>query len=90
MVSIPQAEKTPNNVAQTATQENALPHGGTVVLGVFGSASAPEALVRTSGGQIRRIKTGSRLAASQVVAIDERGLVLQRGSRTQRLEIPGG
>lgn len=90
MGSNTQIEKTPQNVAQTATQPDALPTGGTVLLGIFGSTSAPEALVRTGGGRVKRVKSGSRVASSVVVVIDENGLLLQRGGKTQRLEIPGG
>ncbi len=83
-------EDTPKHVAQTATQSDALPTGGTVLIGIFGTASSPEALVRTSGGRVRRVKNGSRVASGQVVAIDDKGLLLQRGGETQRLQIPGG
>ncbi|MBT8152366.1 pilus assembly protein PilP [Epibacterium ulvae] len=82
-------EDTPKHVAQSATQSDALPTGGTVLVGIFGATTAPEALVRTSSGRVRRVKNGSRVASGQVVAIDEKGLLLQRGGQTQRLQIPG-
>lgn len=90
-MSSPRSEdQTPQNVAETATRRNALPAGGTVLIGIYGDQNAPEALVRTGSGRIRRIQIGSKVAAARVVAIDANGLVLERGGKTQRLAIPGG
>ena len=82
--------QTPDNVAQTATQSDALPDGGTVLIGIFGAKSSPQALVRTASGRVKRTKNGSRIASSHVVAIDAEGLILERNGQTRRLAMPGG
>ncbi len=82
--------KTPKNVAHHATKTDVLPHSGPVVIGIFGATNTPEALIRLPSGRVRRVKTGTRLAMGEIVAIDSKGLLVQRNGQSRRLEIPGG
>lgn len=81
--------KTSPRVARSATQSDALPSGGLVLLGIFGPSSAPEALVRFPSGRLRRVKRGSRLSAGEIEAIDASSLILSKNGQTKRLQIPG-
>ncbi|MQY41139.1 hypothetical protein GG681_00645 [Epibacterium sp. SM1969] len=81
--------KTSTRVARTATQADALPTQGMVLIGIFGSESAPEALLRFPSGRLRRVKPGSRLSAGVIEAIDSSSLILSKNGQNKRLKIPG-
>lgn len=76
-------------VAGHATQPGAMNRSATTLLGIFGPERNLEAMVRTPGGSIRKVKTGATLPAGKIVAIDHKGLLLEKGGETVRLVIPG-
>lgn len=76
-------------VNKAATQPGTLKQNSTSVLGVFGAQDDMRALVRTSSGRVKQIKTGARINSAKVVAIDKDGLILQKNGRTERLNIAG-
>lgn len=84
------AGPTPAKAAAAATQEGALPMGRLTLIGLFGPDTDLTALVRLSGGRIRKVRRGQRLGDGRVAGIDADGLVLQSGDRTRRLTLPGG
>lgn len=79
--------KTPENVARLATQSDALSSGQLVLIGLFGPDDALTAMVRLPSGRIRQVKVGSNLASGRVVAIDHKGLVIERRGTTVRLSV---
>ena len=71
---------TPRKVTAAATQQDALPMRGMVLLGTFMNDKAPEALIRDPHGRIEKIGLG-----------DNPGLVvLMRNGATERLTMPRG
>mgnify|MGYP000692602927 CR=1 FL=1 len=80
---------TPANVAGTATQPGALDASELNLLGLFGTQQEMRALVRLPNGRVKTLRRGSRLARSKVLNIDAEGLLLQRGSDTRRIAMPG-
>lgn len=77
---------TPPAIAKLATQQVDLPH--TALLGVFGTATAPRALIRLPKGETRTVSIGDRIARSTVAAITSDQLILSRNGRTQILRMP--
>lgn len=70
-----------------ATQKNALP-SNTTVIGLFGPEQALKALVRFSSGRLREIEVGDRLAShGHVVAIDTKGIMIEKSGVSQRLTL---
>ena len=76
-------------VESAATQKGALSKHHSTVLGVFGPANDMRALMRTSTGRVKEVKTGSRFGSGTIVAIDKDGIMLRQSGRTQRIAIPG-
>ena len=89
MTSPNPAGNTPASVAERATTQGALRLSEITVIGIFGPETALEALVRLPGGAIERVRRGTRLRRGVVAGIDARGLMLRRGTRTDRLSLPG-
>lgn len=81
--------QTPQNVAESATQSAKIPGNGPLLLGVFGSESAPEALIRLPGGKTETVAVGDSVAGQKVMAIDETRIALARGGKARWLELPG-
>lgn len=81
--------QTPQTVAQTATTSTRLPRSGPLLLGIFGSARAPEALIRLPGGRTETVSVGDRVAGRRVVAIDATRVALAKGNTAAWLELPG-
>jgi hypothetical protein len=79
---------TPQTVEKLATQEVKLDR--TALIGIFGTASAPKALIRLPRGQTRTVTVGDRIAGATVGAIGEDRLVLVRGSRQEVMQMPRG
>ena len=90
MTNLVKGGRTPARVAQTATKKVDLGSGSDTLIGVFGPEQAMKALVRDSNGRIRKVKRGSRISAGLVVAIDAKGLMVQRSGKVHRMEIPAG
>lgn len=79
-------EPTPPQVAEIANEEAKLDR--TALIGVFGSQSAPGALIRTGSGEIEKVALGDKVDGRTVEAIGEDHLVLARGSSTKVLRLP--
>lgn len=75
--------------AQGATQSNAMPASGVVLLGTFTKFRAAHALIRNAAGRVEKVTIGDRLGRQQVVAIDPGTLVLMHNGQIQRLYVPG-
>ncbi|OAN78170.1 pilus assembly protein PilZ [Sulfitobacter sp. EhC04] len=88
MSSTEKQQPTPAKVAEIATTEARLAR--TALIGIFGSAAAPGALVRTPNGKIARVGVGDKVAGGTVAAIGDDQLVLNMGSRTKSLKLPRG
>ncbi len=73
---------------QAATDENALPLGGTTLIGTLTGPNGPVALVRLRRGTIRRIEKGDRLNGAQVAAIEDGRLLLNRAGQPEALSMP--
>ena len=89
MANAKTAGETPAKVAGLATQGNAVSGKGLSLLGLYGPENSLTALVRLPSGRTRKVTPGTRLSAGQVVAIDAKGLVLNRNGETRRLVMPG-
>lgn len=81
-------EATPAGVAQLATQTVHLER--LALLGVFGTQSAPAALVRKASGATQRVSVGDALAGGTVTAIGADRLVLSRMTGQKVLRLPKG
>ena len=77
---------TPKIVETHATEEVIL--GRITLLGTFGSANAPSALVLLPQGITRSVKLGDEIAGGKVAAIETTRLVLSRMGTQQILTMP--
>lgn len=76
-------------VAQSATVSVDIPSKSIVLLGTYGSETAPRALLRLPDGQTATVQIGSRIGAHQVVAIDGTRIALATNGRGTWLSVPG-
>ena len=90
MTNLVKGGRTPARVAQTATKKVDLGSGSETLIGVFGPEQSMKALVRDANGRIRKVKRGSRISAGLIVAIDAKGLMVQRSGKVERMAIPAG
>ncbi|MBP0480954.1 amidophosphoribosyltransferase [Sagittula salina] len=81
-------DQTPASVAKAATQTSAAPLNGLILLGTFGADKRPNALVRTSRGEVVQLKIGDRIGASPIIAIETGRLAYARNGRTTWLTQP--
>lgn len=81
-------EPTPEGVAQLATDTVHLDR--VALLGIFGTQSAPAALVREADGDTVRVNVGDRAAGGTVTAIGEDRLVVSRATGQKVLRLPKG
>ena len=81
-------EATPEGVAQLATERVHLDR--VALLGVFGSAEAPAALVRQANGDTTRVHVGDTVAGGTVPAIGEDRVVVSRSVGQKILRLPKG
>ncbi|WP_298857245.1 type II secretion system protein N [uncultured Sulfitobacter sp.] len=79
---------TPAIVETHATQEAKL--GRIALLGTFGSANAPRAIVRLPRGNTQTVTIGDALAGGTVAAISADRLILSRMGNEQILRMPRG
>tara|TARA_R110002020_G_scaffold67179_2_gene176233 strand:+ start:40997 stop:41266 length:270 start_codon:yes stop_codon:yes gene_type:complete len=80
---------TPPTVEKFATKEAKLER--TALIGLFGTASAPKALIRLPRGETRTVTVGDRIGSGTVGAIGEDRLVLLlRGNRQEVMQMPRG
>ncbi|KIN64734.1 Pilus assembly protein PilZ [Sulfitobacter noctilucicola] len=80
------SSETPSNIAKLATEKAKLP--ALALLGIFGSSSALQALIRTPDGNSMTVRTGDRVQRDTVAAIAEDYIVLSHGNRTKTLRLP--
>lgn len=79
---------TPPTVETHATEQVTL--GRIALLGTFGAANAPRALVRLPRGETQSVTIGDALAGGTVAAISADRLVLSRMGTQQVLRMPQG
>ena len=79
---------TNETTAIAATHQAALPVGKLVLIGIFGSDTDLECLVRTGGGAIKCVKRGMQLGNATVSAITHDRILLSRGPSTEILTFP--
>lgn len=77
-----------SKVADAATETTALRLNNVALLGTFGSAEAPGALIRLPAGKILKVTTGDTTSIGKVMGISQSELLLARGGRTVRLAMP--
>lgn len=78
-----------DTVAHAATTSAPIPRAKPMLIGIFGSAEAPSALVRLPSGKITEVSRGDRLGPDTVMAVAEDSIILQRGNKAHRLTMPG-
>jgi hypothetical protein len=78
--------KTSAKVAKLATEQASVK--GLALIGIFGSDSAPGALIRERNGTISRVGVGDRAGGAVVSAISDKAIVLTRGGRNSVLKLP--
>jgi hypothetical protein len=79
---------TPSTVKQLATQEVQLPK--TALLGIFGTAAAPSALILLPKGKTQIVTVGDAIGRGTVLAIGKDGLVLGRNGAQYVMRLPRG
>ncbi|MFC6638473.1 pilus assembly protein PilZ [Sulfitobacter sp. JBTF-M27] len=79
-------EPTPSHVADLANETARLP--ALALIGIFGSAAAPTALIRERNGSIQRVTVGDAVAGQTVAAIDADRVILSNGGQTKTLSLP--
>ncbi|MEP3846404.1 MAG: hypothetical protein ABJM43_13810 [Paracoccaceae bacterium] len=79
---------TNETTANAATDHATLPVGTLVLIGIFGSDTDLECLVRTDSGKIKRVKRGMQLDNATVAAIAHDRILLSRGPSTEILTFP--
>lgn len=80
------ADATPQTVAEIATTQTKLDR--TTLIGTFGSASAPGAIIRLRNGETARVMVGDTLDGQTVRAIDDSRVMLSRAGRQTVLSLP--
>ena len=83
-------KKTNALTADAATQRGALQLRALQLIGIFGPAEAPRALLRAPNGQISNIGLNDQVPLGNVVGIGEDRIVIatKTGERTLRLPAP--
>ena len=86
------APRLPTNasVARQATVKNALNLSRVSLLGIFGTASGRYALVRQSGGGVKKVVVGDNIDGGRVAAITATAVQYQKGGRMLTLALPQG
>jgi hypothetical protein len=78
-----------STVSKAATTSAPIPRAKPMLLGIFGSADDPSALIRLPSGKIAEVSRGDRLGPDTVLAVAEDSVILKRGNKAQRLTMPG-
>ena len=78
------------SVAKQATVKDALNLSRLALIGIFGSASGRYALVRQSGGGVKKIAVGDTIDGGRVAAISATEVQYQKGGRMVTLSLPRG
>lgn len=74
-------------VADLATETADIEAHGLVLLGIAGASDARRALFRLPDGGTELVTRGDTVAGATVAAIDDSGVILTRGSRTERVDL---
>ena len=75
-------------IAANATEANALPLNRLVLLGTFGDAKAPAALIRMPSGDVVKVTKGEKTKMGEVVGISDGLVIFAKHDRTTRLSMP--
>lgn len=70
---------------QIATSKGALNQKSTFILGIFGTSSAMEAMIREPYRGTRRVKAGDMTSMGKIRAIDAKGLLIEQDGKVRRL-----
>ncbi len=76
------------SVAKAATLANVLRMRDVNLIGVFGTSSNRQALVRLANGRVQRVKVGDRVDGGKVAAIGNDELRYVKNGRNMLLELP--
>jgi hypothetical protein len=84
-----QAAPAPTPVKQQRSTASANPANTKLVLvGIFGSASDPHALLQLPNGSMQRVRTGDRVQGVQVAAVGPEGVRLRGSGQDALLRMP--
>lgn len=86
MAPRPTQDETSEKIAHLATEHVTLP--AFALIGTFGPAASPAALVRATDMSFHRVAPGDKLEGFVVAAIDADRLTLAKGARTKVLRLP--
>ncbi|WP_232824854.1 amidophosphoribosyltransferase [Primorskyibacter marinus] len=84
----PQTTSTPQFVFDKATERSNSNLRKLILLGTFGPASDPKALLRLSNGRVARVAIGDKIGGAKVLAIDDGKLALAQNGKTNWLATP--
>lgn len=84
------SNETPDEVAKSATDTEALPLDGTALIGIIDGPEGTRAMLRFADGGIDTVQAGDLTTAGRVVALDTKRVVLNDQGRTTTLEMPTG
>ncbi len=76
------------SVQKAATIENAIPKRGMALIGVYGTSSKRQALVRLRSGKFVKVGTGDTVGGFKVSAISSDAIRMRRNGRDTILELP--
>lgn len=76
------------NVAKEATYANVLNLSKINLIGTYGTASSPYALVRQANGKYKKVEVGDRVDGGVVMAITDTELRYQKGGKLVTLKMP--
>ena len=79
---------TRSSVAQAATVEDVLKLRKINLIGIFGSKTAPSALVRLTNGRVLKVSLGELLDGGRVTAIGRSSLTYNRSGKSITLNMP--
>ena len=82
-------DKTPAQVAQTATVTVQGSLKGLILLGTFGAEGAPKALIQLPGGKTESVTVGDRVDGNPVLAIETGRIAIQNRGAAQWIVQPG-
>ena len=80
--------KTNKKTAHLATIPNALTLRNVALIGVFGTAETKHALLRLTGGRIRRVGVGDTVSQNRIVAISDEAVIFNDFTGTRTLTMP--
>ncbi|WP_137700209.1 hypothetical protein [Marimonas lutisalis] len=82
------AQPKPGRAGEIATQSARIPARETILLGTFGEAENPGALLRLANGSVARLSVGDPLEGGRITAISSDGVLVQKAGYTRRITQP--